>query len=224
MVLNYSCAQCLCLERGCYSLAIAIDSSSLFLVWSTSHNISSPDTIPPVDSVFVNASMPAPSHCEYLYSLYTKNAILSLAGLLNNLEQPCGYAVFSNRVMVSPSFFHRHIAASTTCDAGTMLKCAQLPLASLFNRMELQEFLKEQTSVLEIVANHLIMHPVHDECIKRFRIVDMLSDVVATMQQYGTFHRSSEIRIKSPAEFYKGTKSHGYKNKTIWKHAQKKST
>ncbi len=77
---------------------------------------------------------------------------------------------------------------------------------------------------LEIVANHLIMHSVHDECIKRFRIADMLSDVVATMQEYGTYHKSHEIRIKSPEEFYKGDRLTGYKNKNIWKHTAKKST
>ena len=77
---------------------------------------------------------------------------------------------------------------------------------------------------LEIVANHLVMHSVHDECLKRFRIVDMLHDIIETMQQYGTIHKTTAIRIKSPEEFYKGTKSHGYNNKNIWKHAQKKST
>lgn len=66
------------------------------------------------------------------------------------------------------------------------------------------------------------MHNVHDECLKRFRIVDMISDVIATMETYGTFHRSSEIKIKSPEEFYKGDRVNGYKNKSIWKHKQKK--
>lgn len=89
--------------------------------------------------------------------------------------------------------------------------------------MDLQQFLKEQAASIEIVANHLIMHDVHDECIKRFRIVDMLNDVIATMQQYGTFHKATEIRIKSPEEFYKGSKKFGYNNKGIWKHKSNKS-
>lgn len=89
--------------------------------------------------------------------------------------------------------------------------------------MDLQEFLKEQTSRLEIVANHLIMHDVHDECRKRFRIVDMLSDAIEEMQQYGTYHKATEIKIKSPEEYYKGTKEFGYKNKRVWKHLSNKS-
>ncbi len=89
--------------------------------------------------------------------------------------------------------------------------------------MDLQEFLKEQASRLEIVANHLIMHNVHDECIKRFRIVDMLTDSIEEMREYGTYHKVHEIKIKSPEEYYKGTKEHGFTNKKIWKHKSNKS-
>lgn len=88
--------------------------------------------------------------------------------------------------------------------------------------MDLEQFLKEQSMTLEIVSNHLIMHNVHDECLKQFRIAEMIAGVIATMQEYGKRHHAKPIKIKSPSEYYKGTRKAGYQNKSIWKHVNKK--